>query len=87
MAAAPMPTKEQLEQGERLGEIFMPHAADKVLALYPGKTGTAKFVHYTSAEAALSIINTKCLRMRNTMCMADYREVSHGYDIFAFFVQ
>ena|ERR1700689_4939027 len=40
-----------------------------------------RFVHYTSAEAALQIIRQKRLWMRNTTCMADYREVRHGYDI------
>jgi len=29
----------------------------------------------------LGIINTKRLWMRNALCMSDYREVQHGYDI------
>ena len=41
-----------------------------------------RFVHYTSADNALKIIRTKRLWMRNTTCMADYREVEHGYQIF-----
>jgi hypothetical protein len=40
-----------------------------------------RFVHYTSAEAALSIINSKRIWMRNASCMSDYREVQHGFDI------
>jgi hypothetical protein len=45
-----------------------------------------RFVHYTSADAALKIIGSKRLWMRNTNCMSDYREVQHGKDIlFAFF--
>jgi len=40
-----------------------------------------RFVHYTSAEAALNIIKTKRMWMRNTTCMADYREVQHGLQI------
>lgn len=40
-----------------------------------------KFVHYTTAEAALSIIADKRIWMRNTTCMADYREVQHGFDM------
>jgi len=40
-----------------------------------------RFVHYTSAEAALKIIAAKRLWMRNTTCMSDYREVQHGFDI------
>jgi hypothetical protein len=42
--------------------------------------GSGRFVHYTSAENALKIINSKCIWMRNTNCMADYREVHHGFD-------
>lgn len=40
-----------------------------------------RFVHYTSAESALSIIKSKRMWMRNTNCMSDYREVQHGLDI------
>ena len=39
-----------------------------------------RFVHYTSAENALKIIDTKCIWMRNTTCMTDFREVQHGRD-------
>lgn len=38
-----------------------------------------KFVHYTSAENAINIINSKRLWMRNPKCMNDYMEISHGY--------
>lgn len=41
----------------------------------------ARFVHYTSAEAGLNIIQNKCLWMRKTSCMADFLEVEHGFDI------
>ena len=41
----------------------------------------ARFVHYTSADAALKIIGSKRVWMRNTTCMAHYREVQHGYEI------
>jgi hypothetical protein len=47
--------------------------------LYPTQEARAKFVHYTTAEAALSIIRSKRLWMRNATCMADYSEVTHGY--------
>ena len=40
-----------------------------------------RFVHYTTAQAALSIIRSKRIWMRNTTCMSDYREVQHGYEI------
>jgi hypothetical protein len=38
-----------------------------------------RFAHYTSADAALKIITSKSIWMRNTTCMSDYREVQHGY--------
>ncbi|MGH7104208.1 MAG: hypothetical protein ACREFJ_17640 [Acetobacteraceae bacterium] len=38
-------------------------------------------IHYTSAEAALSIIRSTRLWMRNLTCMSDYREVQRGFDI------
>jgi len=44
-------------------------------------TTYARFAHYTSAEAALKIIEQKRLWMRSTACMVDYQEVQHGYKI------
>ena len=35
----------------------------------------ARFVHYTSAEAALRIIQNKRIWMRNVTAMSDYSEV------------
>ena len=43
----------------------------------------ARLIHYTTAESALKIINSKRFWMRNTNCMTDYREVQHGFEIFA----
>ena len=62
----------------RLESIFMPYAR-RQRDLHYEKQG--RFVHYTSAEGALSIIKSKRLWMRNTTCMADYREVQHGFEI------
>jgi hypothetical protein len=68
----------------RLVGIFMPQALRQMKALYervPGQT-TGRLVHYTSADAELKIIKQKRVWMCNTICMVDYREVLHGYDIF-----
>jgi hypothetical protein len=68
----------------RIMSITMPYALKQMQAVYqrtPDQTH-ARFVHYTTAEAALSIIRTKRFWLRNTNCMADYREVQHGFDIF-----
>lgn len=40
-----------------------------------------RFVHYTSAENAMKIIQTKSMWMRNARCMNDYNEISHGYKL------
>jgi hypothetical protein len=54
---------------------------------YPkdGENPDARFVHYTSAEAGMGIIQSGRLWMRNTMCMSDYREIQHGFDNFQSF--
>jgi hypothetical protein len=70
-------TGTQLEMARKVLEIFRPDATstrDKM-----AQRG-GRFVHYTSAENALNIINTKTLWMRNTNCMIDYRELQHGLD-------
>jgi hypothetical protein len=76
-------TPEQIELEMRLESIFMPHARKQRDALYTAEASEfgPRFVHYTSAANALSIINTKRLWMRNATCMSDNREVSHGFDI------
>lgn len=79
----------QIEIAIRLQKIFMPHAYRQRDAFYKSQTGFGgeisrqplRFAHYTSAEAALSIIRSKRFWMRNTTCMSDYREVTHGFEI------
>ena len=73
-------TSEQVQLIKQLETIFMPHATKKRAALFDnGAKDHARFVHYTSAEAALSIITQKRIWMRNTTCMSDYLEVQHGF--------
>jgi hypothetical protein len=78
---------ELVAQLYRLESIFMPHDRKRRDEIYPLESAfelsqtPIPFVHYTSAEAALSIIRGKRIWMRNTTCMADYREVQHGFDI------
>lgn len=83
-----VPTPEEVrklhDEGVRIMSITMPHALKQMQAMYqrtPDQTH-GRFVHYTTAEAALSIIRTKRFWLRNTNCMSDYREVQHGFDIF-----
>ena len=42
--------------------------------------GKLKFVQYTSAEAAVSIIRSEQIWLRNSQCMKDYSEIQHGVD-------
>jgi hypothetical protein len=77
----------QQELGIKLEGIFMPHARKQRDDFYndpqaaAGIAESARFVHYTTAEAALSIISSKRMWMRNTLCMSDYREVQHGFEM------
>jgi hypothetical protein len=76
---------------ERLEGIFRPYAQFQRINAYKHARefgdGTSeqdlRLVHYTTADSALKIINTKRIWMRNTACMADYRELEHGYEILA----
>jgi hypothetical protein len=75
-------TADQRETLMKLEAVFMPHATKQRMEIYDkGTNDYARFVHYTSAEAALNIIRSKRIWMRSTMCMSDHREVQHGYDI------
>jgi hypothetical protein len=83
----PRLTEEQFQLAYQLESIFMPQAkrqrdeANSKILETGRNDGQLRFVHYTSAEAALKIIHSKRLWMRNTTCMSDYREVLHGYDM------
>jgi hypothetical protein len=70
-------TATQLEIAQKLLEILTPYAA-QTRADMVQRAG--RFVHYTSAENGLKIIDTKTVWMRNTNCMIDYREIQHGLD-------
>jgi hypothetical protein len=70
-------TPEQLVSWKMLLNVLFPFASRKRGAMVKAN---GRFVHYTSAESALKIIDSKHLWMRNTKCMSDFREVSHGLD-------
>jgi hypothetical protein len=77
-------TPEQYKLALRLEEIFMPEARRQRIRANFGEESTGesiRFVHYTSADAALKIIKNKRMWMRNTTCMTDYREVQHGMEL------
>lgn len=64
----------------RLAKIFHPFACERQELV---KSRGTRFVHYTSAEAAMNIIKTKSVWMRKTSCMSDYMEVEHGLECLA----
>jgi hypothetical protein len=71
-------TPQQEAITDRIGQVLFPHASKRRAAL---KEAGGRFAHYTSAENALSILRSRSLWMRNTTCMADFREVAHGSDM------
>jgi len=74
-------TPEQIQLMVQLESIFMPYSRRQRDTLYKDENSKTRFVHYTSAEAALNIIRNKRMWMRNTTCMSDYSEVQHGVRI------
>lgn len=60
---------------ERLWALFYPRAHNQSAAL---KTRNGRFVHYTSASVAMSIITKKEVWMRNARTMNDFMEIEHG---------
>jgi hypothetical protein len=59
----------------RYARVFHPRMLERLEALVTAK---GRFVHYTSAEAAMSIIAGERVWMRRTSCMNDFSEVQHG---------
>ncbi|MDR7157251.1 hypothetical protein J2W40_004099 [Sphingobium xenophagum] len=56
--------------------------ADGAAIIEHAKQNHRKFVHYTSAEAALSIIAKKEVWLRNSSAMNDYSEIGYGEMLF-----
>lgn len=59
----------------KVANIFYQRNFEEVERL---KAGGINFVHYTTADAALSIIRNNCVWLRNSLLMNDYSEVQHG---------
>jgi len=78
-------TDAEIEQALKLQAIFMPYSMKQRLDAYerqgvdPRGPHGLKFAHYTSAEAALSILRSKRIWLRNATCMSDRSEVNHGF--------
>ena len=65
----------EVELGSLLDTIFYGYGERRIAkAKHEGR----RFVHYTSTEAALSIINNQEFWLRNSAVMNDYSEIAHG---------
>jgi hypothetical protein len=56
-------------------DIFLPYAMSRVRRVQSAGT---RFVHYTTADAAIKIIRSESVWMRSSSCMADYQEIEYG---------
>src|SRR5258708_12111714 len=76
-------TPEEVELQKRIDSIFSPYAVNQTEDYFKKQSDQThvRFVHYTPAEAALRIIETKRIWMRNVTCMSDFSEVRHGHGI------
>lgn len=66
----------EMQLGRKLEGIFPPETRKRRDEYYKH---SRKLIHYTSAEAALKIISTRRIWMRNTTCMGDSREVEQEH--------
>ena len=78
-----MMTPEEVALDKRIDSIFSPYALSQMENYFKKQRDQThvRFVHYTSAEAALRIIEKKRVWMRNVTCMSDFNEVRHGHTI------
>ena len=60
---------------DRVYEVMAPYAANEQARIEQDGT---RFVHYTTAQSALDILQSECLWMRNATCMNDFNEMRHG---------
>lgn len=66
-----------IEDLERISHIFFPYTELKTQEVI---SSGGRFVYYTTAETATSILRNKQFWMRNTAAMNDYLEVEHGFE-------
>lgn len=61
----------------RLETIFFPYAESRTAAI---KKEGWRFVYYTQAAVATSILKSRQIWLRNALVMNDFREIAHGFD-------
>ena len=65
------------QDSDRIKHIFFPYTEQKIRDVISEGN---RFVYYTTADTATSILKNKQIWMRNTSAMNDYLEVEHGFD-------
>lgn len=60
-----------------LFEVFHPYAVKQIKRV---QDEGVRFVHYTTADAAFSILKNAEVWMRSSSCMVDFREVEYGLE-------
>lgn len=63
------------EPQKKVAGIFFPYAMREIARV---RDNNVRFVHYTSADAALKILRSERLFLRNSSLMNDFSEVLHG---------
>ncbi|QDO99328.1 DUF2971 domain-containing protein [Ferrovibrio terrae] len=61
-------------------QVFFPYMHNRQAEV---QKRNGRFVHYTNADAAMSILRNKEVWMRNSTCMNDIMEVEHGMNCVA----
>src|SRR5262245_23912862 len=62
---------------QKHAELFHPYYLTEQSRI---ESKNVRFVHYTSADAAVKILKTRSIWLRQTTLMNDRREVEHGLD-------
>lgn len=65
----------RMEDTDRISQIFFPGSVARQRDI---ERSNRRFVHYTSAAAATSILSREEFWMRDPICMNDFTEVEHG---------
>lgn len=62
---------------DRLRRVFTPYADERTSAV---KANGGRFVYYTTADVAASILEKQEIWMRNALAMNDFMEISYGFE-------
>ena len=75
--APALPAFPSSEEWDRIDNALFPYSIEQRDRV---RAAQGHFVHYTTGEGAEGILKNRCVWLRSTSCMNDYREVLHGHD-------